>query len=435
MRSHEPCAGSRRAPSGLFAAGVSGALLILVSAAGCGAGADGDPAALSFTSIEVSSPAPAGAGELNLFAATDGRVVLNWFEREGGRMHALRMSSMLPSQIDERGSGIAWDPVRTIVRGDRFFVNWADFPSVHVLPDGTLWAHWLVRSGPDLYDYDVHLSSSRDGGESWSEPVIPHRDGTRSEHGFVSMFPSDEGEIGLVWLDGRDFAAGHRHPEMSLRFTTASGESLGPEVLLDDRVCDCCQTSAALTSRGPVVVYRDRSAEEIRDISAVRLGAQGWSEPRAVHNDGWEIAACPVNGPMIAAEGDRAATAWFTAAQDEPRVLLAFSDDAGESWSEPVRIDDDGEAIGRVAVVIPAEGGAVVSWLARTDDGAAVRLRHVTRLGDRGEVLTVASASAARAGGFPRMVRAGDDLVLAWRDMEGDQGVRVAIVRRNRGGA
>jgi hypothetical protein len=47
--------------------------------------------------------------------------------------------------------------------------------------------------------------------------------------------------------------------------------TLGKEVLLDGRVCECCATSAASTPDGIAVVYRDRSKEEVRDISIVRL--------------------------------------------------------------------------------------------------------------------------------------------------------------------
>ena len=36
----------------------------------------------------------------------------------------------------------------------------------------------------------------------------------------------------------------------------------------------------------------------------------------AVYNDGWKIAACPVNGPAVAANGKRVALAWFTAPND-----------------------------------------------------------------------------------------------------------------------
>jgi len=94
---------------------------------------------------------------------------------------------------------------------------------------------------------------------------------------------------------------------MTLRFTTLDGEGhLGEEVLLDDRICDCCDTDAVLDAAGhPVIVYRDRSGTEVRDISMVRRTGDGWSAPAPVFEDGWTIAGCPVNGPAMAAFGDR----------------------------------------------------------------------------------------------------------------------------------
>ena len=44
---------------------------------------------------------------------------------------------------------------------------------------------------------------------------------------------------------------------------------VGASEELDPKVCDCCQTAAAVTDDGPVVVYRNRSDQELRDISAI----------------------------------------------------------------------------------------------------------------------------------------------------------------------
>lgn len=375
---------------------------------------------------ELAAPVGAGSGQPNLFAVGE-RVYLSWIEPEGEESHALRFAVW---------EGGYWSAAHTIARGSDFFVNWADFPSLSALSDGTLAAHWLVRSGSRSYDYDVHLALSRDSGRSWGGSLVPHRDGTQSEHGFVSLFPWSDGSLAAAWLDGREMAGGeeahdgHGGPgAMTLRHTTlsAAGE-LGPEVVLDERTCECCQTAAAITSRGPVVVYRDRSPEEVRDISVVRHAEGRWSEPRPVHQDGWQITGCPVNGPAVAAEGERVAVAWFTAAQEEPRVLLAFSDDAGGTFGAPARVDD-GDPVGRVAVLLLEDGSALVSWLESVGEGAEVRVRRIAPDGGRGPAATVASSSAARASGFPRMVRMGEQLVFAWTQ-PGDPGsVQVAAAR------
>ena len=89
------------------------------------------------------------------------------------------------------------------------------------------------------------------------------------------------------------------------------------------------QTAAAVTAEGPIVAYRDRSEGEIRDIYISRLAGGTWSEPAPVHRDNWKIAACPVNGPALSANGRQVAIAWFTAQGEEGHVFAAFSSDPG----------------------------------------------------------------------------------------------------------
>jgi hypothetical protein len=420
---HDLLRGSSRV---LLAARSGVALFATALVAGCTAGSEAEDAELRLQPLE--SPAPPGSSEPNLFAR-DGEVLISWQESLAGGGHALRFA-----RLEADG----WTPARTIAQGDGWFANWADFPSVVLLPDGRLAAHWLVRSGPDTYAYDVHIALSDDGGDSWSDAVMPHDDGTETEHGFASLFPWDDGSLAAIWLDGRNFAdvadGHHGHgagPDMTLRKTTlsATGER-GADVVIDPRVCDCCQTSVSLTSEGPVVLYRDRSADEIRDISISRFRNGGWTPPATVHDDGWRITGCPVNGPASAASGARLAVAWFTAADDDPRVLLAFSDDAGRSFGEPLRVDA-GDPIGRVDVVLDGEENALVSWVERAGDEAEIRLRLVTPAGGGG-AWRIAGTSTARASGFPRIARTGDHLVVAWTETGSDGGpshVRTALAR------
>jgi hypothetical protein len=439
--------------SGLVAAGAAGLLALAACESVPGEGAPAgqlDAALVPLADrMELASPGGEGSGEPNLFAADDGRVYLSWFEPVGDDRYALRFSVLDPASEANDGAP-AWSPPRTIVEGDDFFVNWADFPSMFALPDGSLAAHWPRRSGPGTFDYDVEVAWSLDGGDTWSEPMIPHRDGTLSEHGFVSLFPWHDGSLGAVWLDGRNYVGWDEEagavvepgrpddPEMTLRFTTLTPDGLGPDVLLDARICDCCQTSAAVTSEGPVVVYRDRSPEEVHDISVVRHVNGEWTAPAPVHEDGWVIPACPVNGPMVSADGRRVAVAWFTAAHDRPKVRVAFSSDAGAAFDPPIRVDD-GSPTGRVATSLLPGGDALVTWLEQADDGAEIRIRRVRPDGTMGPAETVATSTTARASGFPRMARSGDRLVFAWTDARAGGGegtvVRTALAAVGTGGA
>jgi hypothetical protein len=392
-------------------------LLLLL---GCAPG-DADRAALGPVDT-LASPAAPGSGEPNLAAGPDGRVYLSWLEPVGDTAHAFRFSRL---------NGDDWSTPRTIAQRPDLFVNWADFPSVVALSEHRLAAHWLQRSGRAKYAYDVRIAHSSDGGETWSTPVVPHRDGTATEHGFVSLFPFRDW-LGAIWLDGRNFARaakGESADMMLVMTSVAPSGTRGPERVLDERVCDCCQTSLAMASSGPVVVYRDRLEGEIRDISIVRWADSGWTEETVVHADGWKIDACPVNGPAIAARGARVAVAWFTSARDTARVYLAWSEDAGATFGPPVRIDD-GNPVGRVDVELDDEGGATVSWMEFTShERADVRTRRVRPDGGRSTPTIVARVSGARASGFPRMIATGNDLIFAWTEAGTPARLRIARAR------
>ncbi|MET0646364.1 MAG: sialidase family protein [Pyrinomonadaceae bacterium] len=374
---------------------------------------------------EMDSPAGADSREPELFSTADGRVILSWVEKKGEKSHALRFAVR-----DSSG----WSEARTAAEGDDWFVNWADFPSVVALADGSLAAHWLVKSGAGTYAYDVNVARSKDGGKSWGRAVVPHTDGTQTEHGFVSLLPLADGRLGAVWVDGRelkDVKEGHEEEgplpvSMQLRYAAIDEDGkLSDEAVLDERICECCQTSAALTSDGPVAAYRDRSEREVRDVHLVRQRPGGWSAPQPVHADRWEIKACPVNGPQLAAEGRRVALAWFTGEGDSPRVQVAFSGDAGASFGRPVRVDDGG-ALGRVDVLLLADGSALVCWMSGGAEGGANKVRRVATDGALGPVAVIANTDVSRASGFPRMARLGDTVVFAWTQFGKPSQVRTA---------
>lgn len=375
---------------------------------------------------EADSPAGADSREPELFAAADGRVILSWVEQRGGKGHALRFA------VRDAGG---WSEARTAAEGEGWFVNWADFPSVVALADGSLAAHWLVKSGAGTYAYDVHVARSKDRGKTWGRAVVPHTDGTKTEHGFVSLLPLADGRLGAVWVDGRalkDLKEEHEGEEsplpvsMQLRYAAIDEQGrLSDEAVLDERICECCQTSAAMTAEGPIAAYRDRSEQEVRDIHFVRGGPGGWGSPQPVHADRWQVKACPVNGPSLAAEGRRVALAWFTGEGDSPRVQVAFSADAGATFGPPTRVDD-GEAMGRVDVLLLADGSALVCWMSGGAAGGANKVRRVAPDGALGPVAVIATTDVSRSSGFPRMARLGDTVLFAWTQFGKPPQVRTA---------
>lgn len=377
----------------------------------------------------IPSPSQYGA-QGRLFSTPSAEVLLSWTAFLNDSTDALQFAQL---------EGNQWSTPTTIATGTNWFTNWADFPALAVYPDSdqNMIAHWLQMRAEGTYDYDIYLSQSNDGGQSWEAPFIPHRDSIAAEHGFVSMLPLSEDRIFLSWLDGRNTKGGqgshddHGHASdkaMTLRAAEVAPDGqIWAEAELDARVCDCCQTSAALTALGPIVAYRDRSQEEIRDISVVRQVDGKWLPAQTVHNDQWKIAGCPVNGPSIQARGERVAIAWFTAPDNDGQVKLAWSNDNGANFGAPIRIDR-GNPLGRVAVAFIDDQTVAVSWMEQAGQVGEIRLVTVDIEGTKGEEAMIAQTEASRQSGFPVMTTTNDALYLAWTAVDSSTQVQTVMI-------
>ncbi len=333
-------------------------------------------------------------------------MLATWLEPADLGKHRLRFS---------RWSRGTWSAPVTIVEDARIVANWADVPSVAEGGDGSLVAHWAQASGSGAYAYDAVVARSTDGGATWV-PIGPlHDDRTASEHGFVSLVGDPRG-VRAFWLDGR--ATATEGGAMTLR-TAVVGAKVGDGEVVDTMVCDCCGTSAGSTPAGPIVAYRDRTADEMRDIAVARRGADAWALPTPVHRDGWQIAGCPVNGPAISVQDRRVAIAWYTYADSTHRVRVAFSEDAGATFGAAIEVDaprGSRAPLGRVSIALADDGTAIVGWLASDREDAVVLLRCVGRDGGLGAELRIGGNLAGRDAGFPRLARSGDDVIAIWTE-------------------
>jgi hypothetical protein len=400
------------------------ALAALLALAACSPGgsperaAKSGPAASAPTLDPPAAPASVGPALAPASADTGSDLLLTWVEPSGS--FATPVYQMRLARFTGAPGGHWTSPV-TVAEGKDLVANWADFPGSVAGPGGEILAHWSVKQGET---YAAHLARSADGGATWTTAGLLQSDPTAGEHGFVS-YAVDGGGFRAFWLEGSE---GGIMRLLSTRIAAGASPGPGPVEVLDERVCDCCQTGAVATPAGPVVVYRDRSEREIRDISALRRTASGWAPPVGVHADGWELSGCPVNGPAVAAAGNRLAVAWFTGAPPGPRVEVAFSADGGASFGAPVVVDG-GRPVGRVDVRFDSSGSAVVSWVAPAAEGdrSAIWLRRVQPAGRAGAPLEVPGTRTVRASGFPRLGLAGDRLLLVWADDGTPSRLRAAL--------
>ncbi|MFN3996289.1 hypothetical protein [Algoriphagus sp.] len=317
-------------------------------------------------------------------------------------------------------NGERWSEPTSIIKGSDWFVNWADYPAI-VQNKGNLLSYILQKSSGGKFSYDVKLNTLVKGGGEWETGLPLHTDSTFTEHGFLSAIPLSDSTYSVTWLDGRNKGGGgHDHSghagAMSLRVAEVNlkGKVIS-DVELDDKTCDCCQTTSALTDQGPVILYRNRSDEEIRDIAITRQVNGKWTEPKIIHADGWKIAGCPVNGPRAAAINSTVLVGWFTASGDSPQVQFAFSDNSGESFKAPVTVE--GKVIGRVDVALLDSKTGIVSWMETLEEGTFILAAKINADGKMGTTVKISSIDPSRKSGFPQMEVLGDRVYFAWTEV------------------
>jgi hypothetical protein len=366
---------------------------------------------------ELTLPARGLASAVQLGSSSDGRLVASWLEPENAG-HALRVAEC---------TAAGWGPAQTVVSGRDIVVNAFDVPSVVPGPESSLWAAWLWRSPQDAAASEVRLARGR-AGAPWSRAITPHRERSVAERGFVSLLPTRDGALEAFWLDAGPRPGAEAPATTALRHVRVQPDgAITHAAVLDQRVCDCCQTAGRRLHDGLLLAYRDRSPDEVRDIALLRRpeGAP-WEATRVAHADGWRLAGCPVNGPALAVHGTHVALAWYSGAQ-EPAVRVLLSADDGRTFGAAVRVDL-GHTLGRVDVAWARADLALVSWVEAESEGLALHVRPVALDGRLGASQRVAATLDARQVGVPRLERGQAQVVLAWRDSRHTPALRSAAI-------
>tara|TARA_B100001059_G_C17800441_1_gene565832 strand:+ start:677 stop:1894 length:1218 start_codon:yes stop_codon:yes gene_type:complete len=341
----------------------------------------------------------------------DGSLSLSWISSNAEKEATLNFSQFKDGK---------WIDPQTIANGSDWFVNWADFPS-HAINGDLILTSYLKKSASETYTYDIFLSLQKISGGKIKKDFVLHDDGVVAEHGFVSIIPNNNKGFFITWLDGRNTIEkelDEHHKPMTIRFAeiTNHGDIIN-ENELDSATCDCCQTSIANTNKGPVVVYRDRSEKEVRDIYIVRKINDNWEAPTPVNNDGWIINGCPVNGPKVAFYSNNLAVSWFTVSNEKPIVKLSFSKSNGASFGNPIKVNDH-DAIGRVDVAFLDGQEVLVSYIEGDDVGTYLRIKKVSIDGKVSAPITISKIDGGRNTGVPQLEIFDNQVFMVWTVFE-----------------
>lgn len=390
--------------------------LVFLSYSGTGCRSAHSHAATRVGVREITSPTPARAFSPRVTAMRDGRLLLTWLEPTNEKLAALRSSFWRDG---------AWSAPATIVDRQPFSRHPSESPSVIALSKRNVIAYWSQRPPEEktpMQEVDVYFSVSTDGGGHWTAPNLANRAGTGEESSYPSAAPVDDTHAVLIWLDGGNWKKQRRMTLVS-RAVQSDGSAAAATVI-DPDTCTCFPTSLVQAGYGLLAAYRGHTPENIHDISLLRNVQGHWSQPRIAHADNWHFAGCPVSGPNLDADGSRIALIWFSAPQDKPAVMLAFSDDAGSTFTPPIRIDE-GNAAGRAQVVLQPGHSALAFWLENNSGTTRLLGKPVRDNKTLDAPLEVARGTGL---GYPHAVRAGKEVFVTWAEEKPTSQVHVAVL-------
>ena len=388
------------------------------------------PQKVQFRLHQQDIPLPSGE-EMQLASFAEGplsQTHLLWVDLLPGTEEE---SPALPVLRTAQWQGNAWSDVQELARGNNLFLNWADTPRMAVQENGAAIVTWLehlpAKEGGKSPGYGIRYRWRPGADQSWSESAWLHQDLASREHGFVTLLALPDGSFQASFLQT---GATMADPTMLRSVIIYADGTKSAERLLDEQVCDCCDTAGVVLPSGKtMVIYRNRSEEEVRDIHLVRedpLAPEGeQAESLALSADQWKIQGCPVNGPAITNQGRFVMVAWYTQFQGKlPQVKAVLSRSGGTKFVIPTILAGGHHTIGRVAAAYFPQGEVAVSWLEKIDDGKAQWvMRKIPTKGPAGAKRVLGSVPDSRDSGFLSMRSTEDGVLAVWRDTQASNGL------------
>jgi len=259
---------------------------------------------------------------------------------QGGHGH-----SRLGLAISHDGGDSFAPPVPISAKEARVSSHGENSPSFAFGRSTEMYALWEQSTGEGM-GTNLMFARSLRFGHSWDEPLRVTDKETPSTNAFSSMAVSPRGDVYAVWLDGRDRKMGP--PGTSAVYLVKSadrGATFGRNVRVATGVCPCCRPTLGFGAAGEVhVSWRHVFPGHIRDmvVATSSDGAATFSEPVRVAEDGWKINGCPHSGASMLGKGNRLYITWYSDGDgSNPGIRLAWSDDGAKSFSQPGIVSRD----------------------------------------------------------------------------------------------
>jgi hypothetical protein len=348
--------------------------------------------------------------EVAIAAGPEGLVLAGWMDERATRVCAFSFST---------DGGLSWSKNVSIPNSQGQFVG---DPAVAIDAGGTLYAICQQYINPGTTG-GIRMMTSRDKGVTWSA---------------ISTIQSapDKPWAGGGTKPGTVFVSWLGNPG-GIKRSTDYGATWGPVQSLGNIIHG---TAITATTTGVVhVPYNlDSSRNQLRYLRSKDDGVTYEAPRDLVANMGTFCFSCnPRQHPIVGADSDATgkyvAMTWssrMTGGQADDDVWLLYSKDSGDTWTQPIRVNDNPtasrqfepwvavDAYGRVHVAWTdfRNGGQNETWYARSADPTKGFEPNIQITDGRG------SGSTDFLGDYKGIAVQGSDVLVVWQDTRTDSG-------------
>lgn len=201
----------------------------------------------------------------------------------------------------------------------------------------------LLRKGPGIEMYafwqggqDLKFARSMNFGRSFTPAVIVNDAEAMGYHSFQTMEVAPDGTIYVAWLDGRDKETNPPGTgSLYIAKSNDQGKTFGKNIKVSGAICPCCRPAIAFDESGKVFIsWRHVYEGDNRIIVVSSSGDKGdtWSDKVRVTEEGWKINGCAHSGPTMSYANGKLFVAWYSGADNRSSLRGALSSDGGNSF-------------------------------------------------------------------------------------------------------
>lgn len=305
---------------------------------------------------------------------------------------------------------------------------------------------YVLWQQEDSKGTELLAARSLSWGHSFEKPVKVTDKTKSSFSGFSSIAVAPNGDVFVVWLDGRDPqppVTGSLTPEgtfsVYLARSTDHGASFGKNVRIAFGACPCCRPALAFGEQGELFVgWRKVFAGDIRDMVVATSHDNGatFGAPVRVAIDNWKISGCPDSGPALAVRGNRLYVAWLSEAGSKAGIRLSYSDDDAQSFTKPIIASGDVVYPNHPVLSVAEDGAVLLAFQARDakqNEGWSPLAAYLVEVSQSGSISQPFEVPGHKGSvSYPSVLAGnGGRVLVAWTEAT-ERGSRVLLSRGRR---